>query len=221
MKPIKYLLTVSLMLCLTGCVASVRPPAQPLPAQSAAKPDAEASDLSSAATALAVTELAPLPDAAQQAFAQAKQQLLVGKYPSAADAFAKLLQQHPAYAGIWYNLAIAQWKQLQTEQAQNSLQQLVKLAPSYPDGHNLLGVIARKQGELRRAERHFLQALQADPEYAMAHKNLAFLYELYLGLPGKAQYHYQRYFALTGDEQTQLWLALLEQKLAQQEMEND
>ena len=69
------------------------------------------------------------------------------------------------------------------------------------------------------AERHFQQALQADADFAFAHKNLAFLYELYLQLPLQAHYHYKQYQQLTQDPQADIWLALLEQELAQLEPE--
>ena len=49
----------------------------------------------------------------------------------------------------------------------------------------------KQQGNFRQAERHFQRALQAQPDYAIAHKNLAFLYELYLGAPEQAYQHYQ------------------------------
>lgn len=231
MTPSKYLLAASILLCLAGCAAKPELSKSASQADSAAaKPATGQTDIGSVAakssdsSATSAQPLLPrpqLPLSAQQTFDKAKQQLLDGQYQNAGQAFAALAGQHPEFAGIWYNLALAQWKQQQTQSAVQSLQQAAKVAPSNPDSHNLLGVIARTQGELRSAERHFLQAVQLDANFAAGHKNLAFLYELYLGLPAKAQYHYQQYFALTGDEQTQLWLALLEQKLAQQEAEND
>lgn len=231
MTPSKYLLAASILLCLAGCAAKPEPSESATPANNtSAKPATEHTDIGSvaakssdnSATSAQPSEPRPqLPVSAQQTFDKAKQQLLDGQYQSAGQAFAALAGQHPEFAGIWYNLALAQWKQQQPQSAVQSLQQAVNVAPSNPDSHNLLGVIARTQGELLSAERHFLQAVQLDASFAAAHKNLAFLYELYLGLPAKAQYHYQQYFAISGDEQTLLWLALLEQKLAQQEAVND
>ena len=81
---------------------------------------------------------------------------------------------------------------------------------------NLAGVLARQQGQFRLAERHFKHAIAADANYGIAHKNLAILYELYLGKPRQAQFHYQRYYALTQDEQAKIWLALLQQQVQQQ-----
>ena len=97
--------------------------------------------------------------------------------------------------------------------AQGSLQQAVNASAGHSASHNLLGILARQQGNFRQAERHFQRALQAQPDYAIAHKNLAFLYELYLGEPLAAHYHYQQYYAMTQDEQAKVWLALLEQQL--------
>lgn len=164
--------------------------------------------------AVAKPQLSP---ALQQQFAAAKQMLQARDYPQALTLFVQLAEQAPDAAGIWYNLALAQWHSNDEAAAQHSLQQAISVAPQHSDSHNLLGVLARQRGEMRAAERHFKQALQGGQPYAAAHKNLAFLYELYLGAPLQAHYQYQQYYQLTQDEQVTLWLALLEQELAQQD----
>ncbi|GAB2911300.1 tetratricopeptide repeat protein [Rheinheimera gaetbuli] len=164
--------------------------------------------------AMAKTQLNP---ALQQQFAAAKHMLQAKDYPQALTLFAQLAEQASDAAGIWYNLALAQWHSNDEAAAQRSLQQAISAAPQHSDSHNLLGVLARQRGEMLAAERHFQQALQGGKTYAAAHKNLAFLYELYLAAPLQAHYHYQQYYQLTQDEQVTLWLALLEQELAQQD----
>ena len=157
-----------------------------------------------------------LPAQLQQAFTEAKNQLRQQHYAQAIAAFGHLAQQQPDAPGIWYNLAVAQWQSGQVDAARTSLQQATTLLATHSDSHNLLGVIARQQGDMRSAERHFQQALQGDASFAIAHKNLAFLYELYLQLPLQAHYHYKKYQQLTQDPQAEVWLALLEQELTQQ-----
>jgi lipoprotein NlpI len=161
-----------------------------------------------------------LTEVQQQQFDLAKQQLGAGDAMAARQLLAPLRQELPGAAGIGYNLAVSQWQSGDVAGAEQTLTQVVSVAAHYSDAHNLLGVLARQQGNFNQAERHFQRALQMQADYAMAHKNLAFLYELYLGRPLQAHYHYKQYFALTADEQTKVWLALLEQQLTQ-EQNND
>ena len=161
-----------------------------------------------------------LTGAQQQQFLQAKALLRSGEANAAIDIFASLAQQLPAAAGVWYNLALSQWQSGQIDSANRTLLHLAAQSPAYSAGHNLAGVLARQQGQFLAAEQHFKLALNSDPNYAQAHKNLAFLYELYLAKPLQAHFHYKRYFALTGDEKATAWLALLEQQLPQEQTDD-
>jgi len=198
---IKFCLVVT-VLWLSGCSLPIAPPLTPQPAAQ------QATD----ATQIAQPVLSA---AQQQQFDQAKQQLNAGNFAAASTILQPLAAQLPKLPGIRYNLALSQWQGGDITAAQQSLMQLLAVTPQHSDGHNLSGVLARQQGHFRQAERHFQRALQADAENSAAHKNLAFLYELYLGEPLQAHYHYQQYYALTQDDQAKMWLALLEQELDQ------
>ena len=210
-----------LLMLLTGCAqqpASVQQPAttpqQPKPVTAQTMPavdvaQAQLDTVEQAATGVTLQ----LSQVLQQQFDAGKQQLRAQDYSQALVQFSALANAEPGFAGIWYNLALAQWHSGQTEAAQASLQQAVKVAPTHIDSHNLLGVLARQRGQLEQAKQHFQQALSVDATYAIAHKNLAFLYELYLGDPEQAYQHYQTYYQLTQDEQAKIWLALLQQEL--------
>jgi Flp pilus assembly protein TadD len=163
-----------------------------------------------------LTAVTPTPAQLQQ-FEQAKQHLTAGDAAEATALLQPLFAALPQAPGIGYNLAVSQWRSGNITGAQQTLSQVVGVAPHYSDAHNLSGVMARQQGHFRQAERHFQRALQAQADYATAHKNLAFLYELYLGEVLQAHYHYQQYYALTQDEQAKVWLALLDQQLAQEQ----
>lgn len=158
-----------------------------------------------------------LTDSQQQQFNQAKALLTAEDYPAAEALLQPLASAVPDAAGVGYNLALAQWHSGNVDAAQQRLLQVVGVASHYSAAHNLLGVLARQHGNFRQAERHFQRALQADAGYAMAHKNLAFLYELYLGELLQALYHYKQYYQLTQDEQAKGWLVLLEQQLHQEQ----
>lgn len=208
MTPIKRT-ACQLLLCsllLAGC-SQTAPVVQPAPPPTPAAP----------ASATPTLELSA---EQQQQFAQAKQLLMDGNASAARRILQPLSVALPQATGVAYNLALSQWHSADIAAAQNTLSQLLSWAPLYSEGHNLAGVLARQQGQFRQAEQHFLQALQAQPDNAMAHKNLAFLYELYLGAPLQAHFHYKHYVELTQDEQAKVWLALLEQQLAQ-EQNND
>ncbi|HEY9043610.1 MAG TPA: tetratricopeptide repeat protein [Rheinheimera sp.] len=198
---IRSLLGTALLLLLNAC--------SQLPAPTVSAP--------AAAQQQAVTAVAALSDIEQQQFNQAKALLLAGDYAAAAVLLQPLATAVPAASGVGYNLALAQWHSGNIDGAQQSLLQVVGVAGHYTAAHNLLGVLARQQGNFRQAERHFQRALQADASYAIAHKNLAFLYELYLGELLQAHYHYKQYYQLTQDEQAKGWLALLEQQLSQEQ----
>ena len=202
MPPISRLLLLALWAGVSGCSQLLPAPAGP--------------EVTAAQQAVAAPQQQSLPtlsDVQQQQFAQAKQALQQGDFSAAVTQLTSLYNALPQAAGIGYNLALAQWQNGDAQQAQQTLAQLVAVAGHYAAAHNLAGVLARQQGHFRQAERHFQRALQADAGYAIAHKNLAFLYELYLGEPLAAHYHYQQYYAMTQDEQAKVWLALLEQQL--------
>lgn len=150
--------------------------------------------------------------AQQQQFEQAVVLIKQQDYASAEALLLPLSQQQPAFAGIWYNLAMCQWHSNELANAELSLNQALVANVQYLPAHNLLGILARQQGHFQQAERHWLSALEAGND-AQVHKNLGMLYELYLGQPLQAHYQYSQYFELTQDQQAKVWLALLEQEL--------
>lgn len=46
------------------------------------------------------------------------------------------------------------------------------LAPESPEPHNLMGLLLQRQGEYVKAMKHFRAALDLDPTFAPARKNL-------------------------------------------------
>ncbi|MEO3876839.1 tetratricopeptide repeat protein [Rheinheimera fenheensis] len=157
-----------------------------------------------------------LTDDEQAQFASAAALLRQGDFAGATGAFQRLQQQLPAAPGVAYNLALSQWRAGDVDSAEQTLTTQPALQLHAP-ALNLAGVLARQQGRFAVAEQYFSAALKADSQYAPAHKNLAFLYELYLGQLLQARYHYQQYQALSEDPAVAGWLALLEQQLAQEQ----
>lgn len=156
--------------------------------------------------------LAPLSASLQQAYLQALAAQQAQQWQQALPLWQQLQAQLPNYPGVLYNLALVQLQLNQLDNAQQTVQQLLKHSPKAVEGYNLSGAIARNQGQFREAEKQYLAALAIVPDHANAHKNLAFLYDLYLAEPSKARQHYERYQALTNDEQVKLWLGVLPQQ---------
>ncbi len=78
--------------------------------------------------------------------------------------------------------------------------------------HNWLGVLARQAGNYQRAEASYREALAADPGYAAAQLNLAFLYDQYLKRPADALAAYRSFNEMTGkkDVRVAVWAAELD-----------
>ena len=153
-----------------------------------------------------------LPPALQAQFQQAKQLMRSEDYQTALSLLEPLAQSAPDAAGIQYNLALCYWQLQQTEQAHQQLTALQQRQPDCVEAANLLGVLAREAGNFNQARRYWLDALAQQNDFASAHKNLGFLYELYLAQPEQARYHYQQYQQLTADPMAEAWLSLLEQQ---------
>lgn len=183
----------------------------------ASKPEPVAVAQTPAATAATVPSaplLAALNSAQQQAFNNALAAQTAKQWPQALSGWQQLSAQLPNYPGVLYNLALVQFQLNQADEAQKTLEKLLAIYPSAVEALNLSGAIARSQGQFRQAERQYLAAIALNADQANAHKNLAFLYDLYLDNPAKAREHYERYQALSNDEQVKAWLGLLPAKEA-------
>tara|TARA_R110002126_G_scaffold33382_14_gene104464 strand:+ start:3299 stop:3988 length:690 start_codon:yes stop_codon:yes gene_type:complete len=145
-------------------------------------------------------------------FEQAKRLMREKNYQAAHAILLPLSETVPGAAGIRYNLALCYLQLQQTELAQQQLIAVSQQQGDYVEALNLLGVLARRAGNFNQARRYWLDALAQQGDYANAHKNLAFLYELYLAQPQQARYHYQQYQQLTADPMAEAWLSLLEQQ---------
>jgi tetratricopeptide (TPR) repeat protein len=91
-------------------------------------------------------------------------------------------------------------------------------APRDAAGWNELGVARREHGQFKEALAAYEQALQIDPQFAPAHRNLAVLLDLYIGDAQRALPEYERYKELSGeDKPVSGWIAELKQRLGLRE----
>ena len=111
-----------------------------------------------------------------------------------------LADSHPGYAGPLVNLALLRARQDELEAAAALLERAVAVCANCAAAWNELGVVQRRQGRFNDAERSYLAAIAADPDYSNAHFNLGVLYELYLQRPELALDQYARYRELQAGE---------------------
>ena len=81
--------------------------------------------------------------------------------------------------------------------------------------HNQYGIFLREQGRFGEAEQAYLSALEISDNYPDTHRNIAVLYDLYLGDRERALRHYYRYQQLTDADERMVagWIADLERQL--------
>lgn len=80
---------------------------------------------------------------------------------------------------------------------------------------NRYGIYLREEGRFNEAEQAYLSALDISSEFPDTHRNIAVLYDLYLGEQEQALQHYHRYQQLTQaqDQDVQRWIVDLERQL--------
>ncbi|MDZ7903415.1 MAG: tetratricopeptide repeat protein [Rheinheimera sp.] len=200
------LVLASTLTILAGCASKPEDAKVETTAEQAAKADTVAKPVAPVLAALNASQ--------QQAYSNALAAQMAKQWPQALSSWQQLAAQLPNYPGVLYNLALVQLQLNQADDAQKTVQQLLTIYPTAVEALNLSGAIARSQGQFRQAERQYLAAIAVQADHANAHKNLAFLYDLYLDNPAKAREHYERYQALTNDEQAKAWLGLLPAKEA-------
>jgi len=191
------LLIAGLALLLGGCATAPTPPAASAGKQSSsAKTKAEAN-----------TEIAM--------YALAMADIKANKLQQAQELLDKLTSKHPELAGPWANLALIDIKNNDLAKATQHLDKALKRDPSLAQAYNLLGYLDKKQGHINKAIDDYLEAITKKPDYAIAHYNVALLYDIYLQDIPQAITHYKRYLALTNnqDKRTADWVHELESSL--------
>ncbi|NQY50943.1 MAG: hypothetical protein HRT50_17955 [Colwellia sp.] len=130
--------------------------------------------------------------------------------------FISMSERQPNIAGSWANLALISIKQDNLAQAEVYAKTALEKNPNMPQALNLSGYLAQKKGAINIAKSYYLQAISHKSDYALAHYNLALVYDVYLQDIAKAIEHYQFYLAYskTKDENTENWLEGLKATMA-------
>jgi len=142
--------------------------------------------------------------ALHEAFTEAVVLMENGDTDEAKRRFEQMAAQHPQRTGPLVNLGIIAFQAGDTELAQARFNEVLALDPEHAVALNHLGVIARNAGDFSAAERYYQAALSATPEYLPALLNLAFLLDIYLGVPEQALPLYEQYKTLAAEPDPKL-----------------
>ncbi len=171
-----------ILLSLTGCASA--PPVAP-PAQNAGK-----------------TTTTPTTAVEQEIiqYTTALNLLNVNQLDQAEVELKAITDKHPDLAGPWANLGLIYIKKNQLDKARQNLEKALEKNPKLAQANNLLGYIEYKLGNIIPAKQLFSKALANKEDYAVAHYNLALLYDIYLHDIPNAVIHYKRYLELIKNE---------------------
>lgn len=179
-----------------------------------AEPRAPAEDRETLTPVSGEAALEAAPEA-QGLFQQAVAVLAAGDYVEAELRFEEFILQYPNFPGAHVNLAIVHAKNGDEKAAEDSITDALILDPRHAQALNQLGMLLRRQGKFEEAEAAYLRAIDAAPDYALAHYNLGVLYELYLRRLELALAHYERYQAVGGDDAAvEKWIVDLKRRIA-------
>lgn len=99
--------------------------------------------------------------------------------------------------------------------AKTHYETLLQVDPTHPAAANDLALLYREEGRIREARGLLSTSLEAHPDRARLHYNLAVLYELYLLDLERALTHYREYQAHSDgkDEEVARWIKDLERRV--------
>lgn len=147
-------------------------------------------------------------------FASAQNAMRKQQWEEAENLLLKIIASNDKLSGAHLNLANVYAAQKQKDKAETSYQIAIAVNPKNLDAYNQFAIFKREAGNFAEAEKLYLQAINVWPFHAASHKNLAILYDLYMGKPEQALPHYEAYLQLVGeDKQAASWIADLQRRL--------
>ncbi|MDM4768733.1 tetratricopeptide repeat protein [Solimonas sp. SE-A11] len=155
---------------------------------------------------------APAAGKAEQRYQEALALLKNGQRKPAQDILLVLTREQPELSGPWTTLGISQAQGQQRDAAIASFTRAVAANPRNAMAYNWLGSLYRESGNLVASEQAYLKALASQPDYAVAHLNLAILYDVSMKRPQQALSYYRSYQQFKGGENliVSAWIKELE-----------
>ena len=107
---------------------------------------------------------------------QAEQELFAARYDKAAELYAKLLHDDPAWAPGYYGAVRALIGAYRAREAYAAAEEGLRHAPETAEVQTAAGLAAYRSGDLAKAEACFRKALKINPNYAPGLSGLASIY---------------------------------------------
>jgi len=151
----------------------------------------------------------------QQFYQEALSSLKGGKTGVALELLLQVSSDAPDKPYVFTNLGLAYFKLQKMDLAEQAFQEAVKRNDDDAVAHNHLGILHRHKGEFEAARKRYQQAIKIDSDYALAYLNLGILFDIYFQDLKQALQLYQRYQALSSQENSQVagWIADIERRL--------
>lgn len=147
-------------------------------------------------------------------FASAQAAMRNKQWGQAENLLLQIIATNDKLSGAHLNLANVYAVQKQADKAETSYQMAIAANPKNLDAYNQFAIFKRESGKFDEAEKLYQQAISVWPYHASSHKNIAILYDLYLGKPEQALPHYEAYLQLVGeDKQAASWIADTQRRL--------
>ncbi len=136
-------------------------------------------------------------------------------WPQAESLLQALTVANPTLSGVQLNLGIVYRAKNDLPKAAEAFNRAITVNPKNIDAYNQLALLKRESGEFAAAETLYQKALSVWPFHPESHKNIAILYELYMGKPEQALPHFQAYQQLLSapDKQVDSWVADLQRRV--------
>lgn len=192
---------LALLLCLLSLTACSSQPQKP--ASSSHTPEAQQSGKPGNA--------GPITPEQHDLYKAALTSLYKKDYDDAEKQLRQLMNLRDDLGGPWANLALISYDRNQPDQARKYIDEALKRNPEQANAINLLGVLELDSGHIKKALEHFRKAVSLRPDYANAHYNLAYTYDIYLQDARNAADQYIQYLKLNKnqDKRTAEWLEQL------------
>ncbi|NVJ61349.1 MAG: tetratricopeptide repeat protein [Gammaproteobacteria bacterium] len=121
--------------------------------------------------------------------------------------------EFPTYPQADVNLALIHFSEEKYDEANEALERALVIRDNYPPALNLLGVIARVNGEFSTAADWYRKATELEPQYANAWLNYGILADLYLQDYSLALESFEKYLSLVeDDEKVENWVIDLKRR---------
>ena len=158
------------------------------------------------------------PSASRQAtqnFTDATRAMRNKQWPQAESLLQKVVAENNKLSGAYLNLGLVYRAQKEDKRAEQAFNDAIAANHTNLDAYNQLAILQREAGNFSGAEANYKKALSIWPFHPESHKNIAILYDLYMGKSAEALPHYEAYLQLIGgeDKQATSWIADLQRRL--------